>query len=169
MFHQIGQNLNHVFFFFSCCKAELFHSFLISAHIFCVGRVCIKCAQTQISRLKNFIFQSFFLSQYRFGSSYRHHYRLILLDPARNCHRKKRARNSSFREFLTPFFTKIGEKPRFYREFLFFVIRKVTSTIVIISATNTSRYSGRMKNPMEFPRIPKIGGIKVVPMYALAI
>ena len=100
---------------------------------------------------------------------YRHHYRLILLDPARNCHRKKRARNSSFREFLTPFFTKIGEKPRFYRECLFFVIRKVTSTIVIISATNTSRYSGRMKNPMEFPRIPKIGGINVVPMYALAI
>lgn len=112
------------------------------------------------------LFLTFILLGY---TLYRHHYRLILLDPARNCHRKKRARNSSFREFLTPFFTKIGEKPRFYREFLFFVIRKVTSTIVIISATNTSRYSGRMKNPMEFPRIPKIGGINVVPMYALAI
>mgnify|MGYP003173057449 CR=1 FL=1 len=32
---------------------------LISAHAFCACRVCVKCAQTQISRLKNFIFQSF--------------------------------------------------------------------------------------------------------------
>ena len=31
---------------------------LISAHAFCACRVCVKCAQTQISRLKNFIFQS---------------------------------------------------------------------------------------------------------------
>ena len=35
---------------------------LISAHAFCACRVCVKCAQTQISRLKNFIFQSFPLS-----------------------------------------------------------------------------------------------------------
>ena len=31
---------------------------LISAHVFCACRVCVKCAQTQISGLKNFIFQS---------------------------------------------------------------------------------------------------------------
>ena len=31
---------------------------LISAHVFCACRVYVKCAQTQISRLKNFIFQS---------------------------------------------------------------------------------------------------------------
>ena len=30
---------------------------LISAHVFCACRVCVKCAQTQISGLKNFIFQ----------------------------------------------------------------------------------------------------------------
>ena len=37
------------------------HFFLISAQAFCACRVCVKCAQTQISRLKNFIFQSFLL------------------------------------------------------------------------------------------------------------
>ena len=38
----------------------LYRSFLplISAHVFCACRVCVKCAQTQISGLKNFIFQS---------------------------------------------------------------------------------------------------------------
>ena len=33
---------------------------LISAHVFCACRVCVKCAQTQISGLKNFIFQSLY-------------------------------------------------------------------------------------------------------------
>ena len=36
------------------------HFSLISAHAFCACRVCVKCAQTQIPRLKNFIFQSSF-------------------------------------------------------------------------------------------------------------
>ena len=39
---------------------------LISAHAFCACRVCVKCAQTQISWLKNFIFQSFLLLLFRF-------------------------------------------------------------------------------------------------------
>ena len=40
----------------------LYRSFLplISAHVFCACRVCVKCAQTQISGLKNFIFQSLY-------------------------------------------------------------------------------------------------------------
>ena len=45
---------------FNCHKITCFTIFLlISAHAFCACRVCVKCAQTQISRLKNFIFQSF--------------------------------------------------------------------------------------------------------------
>ena len=42
-------------------KESFFIISLISAHIFCACRVCVKCAQTQSSRLKNFIFQSLYL------------------------------------------------------------------------------------------------------------
>ena len=42
-------------------KESFFIISLISAHIFCACRVCVKCAQTQSSRLKNFLFQSLYL------------------------------------------------------------------------------------------------------------
>ena len=44
-------------------SAFIFIFLLISAHCFFACRVCVKCAQTQISRLKNFIFQ--FSSDFR--------------------------------------------------------------------------------------------------------
>ncbi len=45
---------------FNCHKITCFTIFLlISAHAFCACRVCVKCAQTQISRLKKFYFSIF--------------------------------------------------------------------------------------------------------------